>query len=451
MIPLALSNALGSLSGPNTTGLGDSTATGPLPSANLAANPAAIGTQGPPPLIPNFPQPFSQGIVQMATNPASTDSSPSTMGDSPKGVTSRQNASPVPQGGNDIRQMIQDALSGGPASDPRVGQLYDASMALRNQVANLQTPQNPGVSVAQALIGVAGTLATADNPHAQFMAGYLPALGQAIQAQYGNSVQAWQVARENLLNQADRLAQQAGAIQDANLRAYIANVGFQGRGVTALAGYDKATDVQAMRADAQIKNIMAKGVGADDQAALRALGQGNLNPAQQKLYLDQLTRPGGPFQVDGVTPEAILNAANSPAGKFILAQTKAASNGPIDAGSTIQPVTLTPDFQAQPTLKGPIGRGAAIPSSTNANSTAITPAEPIRYVGSNDANAVIPALGTSRAALVSTVNALVRVGPNDVLRNPDRSPTLGPNGQPIRGITRAQGIQRLTNLGLTVN
>jgi len=210
--------------------------------------------------------------------------------------------------------------------DSAAQDLFATARRLQQQAAALQFPRNPGMSLAQALVGIGGAIATQGNPHAQFVAGFLPALGQAIQQQYGNTQQAWDMARQGLLQQADAYQRQAEAMLEAGLKRHGIDVGYAGKLGSAQVGAQGKEDVAAIQQN-----------GLSVRAALQRAGRDGATAAQLILSEDPSARIQGYdiLRQNGLsnwTDEAIAEAA----------QTTTAKQAMEAAGANFKNVTAQP-------------------------------------------------------------------------------------------------------------
>jgi hypothetical protein len=254
-----------------------------------------------------------------------------------------------------------------PAPDPRIGQFMDTAMRLHAQAANLAPPNYPGMSLTQALVGVAGALATARNPHAQFVAGYLPALGQAVQRQYGNSEQAWQTARQNLVDQANLYQQRAAGIQQWQEDMYKAQMGVYGQQVRGVGAAQVRADSAGGPAAAAAPPVATP--PADPAAARKALLRSRGVPDDvASTYL-----PGVSRLPDG---EAASWVGNQAAADQLIGQAGKVANPlpghPFDLGGAL--FTIHSIGSAADTLRAQVASLRAARNGLVANMAAVDPA-----------------------------------------------------------------------------
>lgn len=229
----------------------------------------------------------------------------------------------------------------GPSPDPRITALLGRANALRQTATNLQPPKLAQLSLGQALVGVLGTVATQKNPHAQFVAQYLPAVAQANQQQFGNSEQAWQNTKQGLLDQANALQSQANGLQQYNEGIYKAQMGLYGvvnRGLGAADVTAQARqNIAAQNNQRQLQSVMQRGIASQEDAWIRQLGNGQLTTSGQQAAWQALQgMPNSPYA--GMDPKVVAAAAASVPGRQLIDQAQANRYGP--------KVPTDPAFQA---------------------------------------------------------------------------------------------------------
>jgi hypothetical protein len=234
-----------------------------------------------------------------------------------------------------------DSADMGPPTDPRIPTLLGRANALRQTATNLQPPKLAQLSLGQALVGVLGAVATQDNPHAQFVAQYLPAVAQANQQQHGNSEQAWQNTKQGLLDQANALQSQANGLQQYNEGIYKAQMGLYGTVNRGLGAADVTAqarqNIATQNNQRQLQSVMQRGITSQEDAWIRQLGNGQLTTSGQQAAWQALQgMPNSPYA--GMDPKVVAAAAASVPGRQILDQAQANRYGP--------KVPTDPAFQA---------------------------------------------------------------------------------------------------------
>lgn len=99
---------------------------------------------------------------------------------------------------------------------------------IRKAAQQLQVPAKPGMNWIQALVGIAGAIAANGNPKNNFVPQYMQGLAQENERIYGNTMEAFQKTRQDMLQDAQVLESRANGIQQSQEAIYKAQQGVYG-------------------------------------------------------------------------------------------------------------------------------------------------------------------------------------------------------------------------------
>jgi len=314
---------------------------------------ATIGTSEPPqqtPVLPAVPKKSDVGPfigADKSNQNAKSDQVFNQVSDLYSGV-----APEAPSITSDLKQPTPDTnqsrldtlLNSAPKEDPRIQVARDAATALLskldpNSETFLAPPKYPGMSIGQALVGIAGALATQSNPHAQFVAQYIQSLGNAVQQQYGNTLQGWQVAREAIKDQAQNLLGQASSLQNYQAEIYKANIGPYGRGLVAdMNNQGKLNVAQIQQAGLLQRNLQTNN-SRETVQALRDFNNASSSPEQRKLAWAAVVKSDPRYEQ--IDPQVVQAGLDTPSGKFLLEKAQAQNQGALSTLNTAKAATET--------------------------------------------------------------------------------------------------------------
>lgn len=263
----------------------------PTPQVNPDAGMLGLGAAPaqPPVDTSNTPGPFALGSD---TGPQSSTFEQGPGGISPTTTEQAGDASiPAVDAGN---APPSDAIDTDPNSgirwNPQIKMFRDHAESIRAAAAQMQVPMKPGMNWMQALIGIAGAIAANGNPKNNFVPQYMQGLAQENERQYGNTMEAFQKTRQDMLNDAQILEGRANGIQQSQEAIYKAQQGVYGQenrgiGAAQINAANKLTLQQAaLKNKLDLTDMKVKGDLAKAQTMVDGLKAQDLTRQESLLF-----------------------------------------------------------------------------------------------------------------------------------------------------------------------